>query len=387
MISLYCKSKVAVYIVPSPKFFSEGYRGRVMHALGVAEGLAENGFDVVLIGGKGLSYFKKDVPDRVFFVELEPLSGPLTSFRWRLLLLRAAIRAIRERVPEVSIVRYAVASAPFIWFLTILHSRGTKKILEVNSFAYHMTASLPAWVNRSIARAEIALVNRFDGLYVVSEAMSRDHRNKGCRVPIAVIPNGATSKEVTVKARGNGQEVQRRLVYIGTMMPYWDFQFLAKAINYLHTMRRVTFVFCGGGPMQVFLKSALARHELIKFLGPFNRNNLGSLVDPANDIFVLPPKTKDDMVLTGGLSTKLFDYLSMGAPILAPADGEIKSILKDGSNSALYSSSDEASFAKSACRILDDVAFREKISSQARSDFVERYSWKSRMRELLEKLA
>lgn len=358
-----------------------------MHALGICEGLVENGWHVTIIGGPGLASFSGDLPSSVRCIEIDVPKGPFKYLGWLTRLSKAVRNGTRQKSTSIFISRYAVKAFPLLLVLSAIQGKKEKTVLEVNSFAYHMFGKLPRPMSYILAGLEMQLANRFNIIYVVSESMAKDPRNKRARVPIVNIPNGVTSKEITFT---NGRDVPKhqppRLVYLGTLMPYWDFDYLAKAINYLHEKNNVKVCFYGQGPRLEFIRSSLNNMELVEFPGAFRRSEIGELVNPSSDILILPPKTKEDMVLTGGLSTKIFDYLSMNMPIVAPSDGEINTILFDEKNSVLYSSSDFKSFAHRVNYLLDHAEVRETIAKKAYEEFKRKYTWKARMAILTDSL-
>ena len=167
-------------------------------------------------------------------------------------------------------------------------------------------------------------------------------------------------------------------------MPYWNFSYLIDAINYLHEKIDIHVLFLGGGPESDLLQKNLKKKELVTFFGQFSRNDLGNYISKDTDILIYPPKTKEDMVLTGGISTKLFDYLSMQMPILAPSDGEIKTVLIDRGNALLYKSDEVASFSKCVQTLLQEKCLRQDISKAAFQDFSLKYSWRARMKSIID---
>ena len=58
-------NKRILYILPKKNYFSQGDRGRVSHALGVAEGLSQIDHDVTVLSGQGLLGYAKRVPRSV----------------------------------------------------------------------------------------------------------------------------------------------------------------------------------------------------------------------------------------------------------------------------------------------------------------------------------
>lgn len=383
MNSKRAKEKHLLYIVPSLKFFSEGYRGRVMHALGICEGYAENSWSVSIIGGEGLASFSDDVPSSVDLIEINTPKGFAIYPRW---LLRIGLAYWTEKSKknfDTIMVRYVIRAFLFTFFLAFTSPLRSKTILEVNSFAYHWLRNIPNWMNGFVARTEMLIVNRYKVLYVVSQAMKNDKRNSKCRSFVICIPNGATSKQLKNPTSVTSNGSMPRLVYFGTLMSYWDFSYLIQALNYIHEKAEIDVLFLGDGPELNTLQEGLKRPDLISFYGRFAREELGHLLSKNTDFLILPPKTKEDMILTGGLSTKIFDYLAMGMPILAPSDGEIVGILENRRNALLYQSNDPASVSKCLDLLVESKRLRQKLAQNAYFDFQQKYSWKARMNLLI----
>jgi len=372
-----------LYIVSGMNFFSEGYRGRVMHALGICEGFVENGWDVTIIGGNGLKKFKDDMPAKVEIIEVTEPTGYFKYLIWWYRVLYSFLKFNKARITDCLMMRYAFSSYLLMMMIAILSPKHIVKVLEVNSFGYHWLGHLGKWINIAVARFEMCLVNFFTLVYVVSDSMVNDHRNYGCKRKIIAVPNGATTKKINYKYDISDDCVSARLVYLGTLMPYWDFKYLAEAINEFHKNIDNEVVIFGDGPALGEFKSSIINNHLTRFYGQFSRNDLGYLLKPDTDILILPPHTKEDMVRTGGLSTKLFDYLSMKIPILAPSDGEINSVLYDNFNSVLYKSDDIKSFSISAQKLMKNPELRNEIANNAYNDFIDKYSWRARMKKII----
>jgi glycosyltransferase involved in cell wall biosynthesis len=358
-----------------------------MHALGVCEGFCENGWDVTIIGGESLNQFAKDMPDSVKCVELTEPKGSFRYIKWWIRLYKVIKINAANDCSTLLILRYAVLANPFLGAIATLLPKKIKKVLEVNSFAYHMIGKSYKPISSFVSFLESIVINRFDALYLVSNAMLTDKRTKRFSVPKFVIPNGATTKEIWTEQELYKKRINEiRLVYLGTLMPYWDFDFLAKVINQLHKRFDIKVAFYGDGPMIPELFSLLKRKDLVEFGGRFDRNDVGKLLKREKDVLLLPPKTKEDMILTGGLSTKMFDYLAMELPILAPSDGEIPSVLKHKNNCLLYNTKDPGDFAVQVNRLLKSKVLCMELAYQAHQDFLQSYSWKARMLSLIDGL-
>jgi glycosyltransferase involved in cell wall biosynthesis len=375
--------KKYLYVVPRKKFFSEGYRGRVMHSLGVAEGLALNGNSVDIIGGDGLIDFKGDLPDDVSLIELKETKKSFFGFlAWNFKVFKKVIEVSRLNNYEVLIVRYAISSYFLLLFMSVF-SNIKKKVIEVNTFAYHHFFQNSTMSNKIIIFFEVYLVNFYDILYVVSDRMAKDRRNKNVKGIIISIPNGATSKQIDFSQVENKHN-KVRLLYLGSLMGYWDYEPIIEAVR--DSQDLYEFHFYGDGPSRKLLENKMKGLSHVKFHGRFKRTELGSLINPKADILFLPPQTIAVMKKTGGLSTKAFDYLAMKMPIIVPIDGELNNIFKHKKNAMLYRRDNWEEINTAVREILADKHLREEISQNAYSEFLEKYSWKSRMIILIDKV-
>ena len=368
-----------LYVVPSLRFFSEGYRGRVMHALGICEGYSELGWDVTIVGGEGIDSFSNDIPSSVKIVTVKEPRGVFKTLIWDVSLLFTFRRLTLETEFDHVMFRYVVSSIFFNLGAFLLKKKNSKFILEVNSFAFHMFFQSSMFLNKIVSCFDILRTYLFDVIYVVSDKMANDDRIASIRDKVISIPNGATSKELTF---GSSKSDIKRIVYLGTLMPYWDFKFACDFLIELLKCSPVEVHFFGDGPCKSYIKNRLKNKERCFFYGAFDRNDLCDLLYSNTDILFLPSKTEQDFILSGGLSTKLFDYLSYGLPIIAPQQGEVCSVLRDGFNCIEYSIQDFSAVEK-VSKLIQSEDHLYNISVNSRSDFLAFYSWRSRMEKLI----
>lgn len=383
------KKKSVLYIVPKINFFSEGSRGRVMHAIGIAEGFAENGWKVMIVGGPGLHEFRADLPGEIEFIEIESSNGFLKKLRWNIKLIFKFRNILADKNFDVFVVRYVILKYFLIWmFCFMAKRRSVRTVLEVNSFAFHAPKNLPNLMKLVIAKIEVFMVNKFDILYTVSESMSHDPKINGCTSNIIAITNGATSKKIRFSDMVSSENSKVRFVYLGSLQKYWDFDIIIKAFyKFLSNNHDAEFHFYGSGPLEEYLKAVSANESRIVFHGRFKRRDLGLLLNKKTDILVLPPKLQSDMALSGGLSTKLFDYISLRMPIIAPAMGEINAVLKHKENAVLYNYDSVESIIKNIEILIEQPELRDKIANNAYLEFIKKYTWRARMSILIEKIS
>jgi glycosyltransferase involved in cell wall biosynthesis len=372
-----------LYVIPRMKFFSEGYRGRVMHALGVAEGISKINDEnkVYLLGGSDLSKYFNDVPSNTELIEITESPGLLGYLNWQIKMYKEAKKRMISGDINHLIIRYNISSYLFIFLLSNICNQITKTI-EVNYFAFQEYFNNHRNIlNKIITFFEIKLVNNFSVLYVVSDKAANDSRLTKLKSKVVSIPNGVTSKPIIFNAKKKKENNKTRLLYLGTLMYYWDWEPIIKAFNNSNDLYELHFY--GDGPKFEYLKNSFKQNQVVKFHGQFSRNNLGSILDENYDVLFLPPKTLKDMKNTGGLSTKAFDYLSMKLPIIAPSDGELLNVYAHRHNCLFYNRNKPDEINKAVQQISHDADLRKNLSKNAYLDFSNNYSWESRMKTLI----
>ena len=64
---------------------------------------------------------------------------------------------------------------------------------------------------------------------------------------------------------------------------------------------------------------------------------------------------------------KLFEYLALGLQIIAPDSPNIREVLTDGVNAALFRNGDSAAFVRCLQKVCSDAPLRETLSRSARA--------------------
>src|SRR5262245_32495083 len=136
-----------LYVLPKANFFSQGRRGRVTHAIGVARGFGENQVPVHVISGNGLAQYAQELGPCVTLHEApSPTAGPLADLRWTRSLI-AEIRDLLSQHPQIKfvIIRYASSNGFLFQALPRLYPEKVW-VFEVNSLLYHQYDNWPLFV-------------------------------------------------------------------------------------------------------------------------------------------------------------------------------------------------------------------------------------------------
>jgi glycosyltransferase involved in cell wall biosynthesis len=377
--------KHLIYVIPKNSFFNHGDDGSVMHALGVAEGFAENGWSVNLLSGDGLLGYKEYLPDNVKLTEIDGGEHFLGRLHWPIRLMRRFKKQLKSNNVDVFLIRYAMSKYFLCWlFCSISRRQRITTVLEVNSFAFHH-AFIPNPIRWLWGKAEILLSSRFDIVYAVSKALSKSLQENKCATMLVTVPNGASSNIIEIRNNEYVTSEQKlRFIYLGTLLQYYDFTIIIAAFQiFVKRGYDCELHFYGGGKMEQDIRKVSAKELQIVCHGKYKKRDISTFLNRHRDVLIMPPVVRAHMARSGGLSTKLFEYMSLKLPIIAPAMGEINDIFKDRENAVLYEYYSEESLADAFELIATHPQIREKISLNAFSDFIDKHTWRARMSELI----
>ncbi len=94
----------------------------------------------------------------------------------------------------------------------------------------------------------------------------------------------------------------------------------------------------------------------------------------------LAPHRKDSFAETGGFHgspLKIFEYMAMAKPIIAPPLGQIKELIVDGESGLLIYSEDTKALKEALLKLYHDKAYREHLGANARKRVEENYTWRA----------
>ncbi len=375
-----------LYILPKKDYFCAGWRGRVTHAIGVANGFARNGITTTILSGKGLQNFRSNIDKSIKLLEIRECQWSILLpgyLSWQVSTIGSCREYFKEGNYDIVSVRYAVGNILINLLFPRLIQPRTKLIIEINSLGYHQYFTLPCWLRIIIGKLEVRLISSYKNIYVVSEKIKFDLQKLGCKNTIIAIPNGA--EPITVKnVNNNIPDSHDRLIYFGRFQNYYDFKILVDAFKHIFRKNiKLQLHFWGDGVLLKNVQRETGNHTQIFFHGQYDRNSLPQKLT-SKDILVLPlrPNTMGSI----GSPTKLFEYMSASLPIIAPSWGQVDRFIHDKTNGILYDPNNPESLIDAIDTIINDSAVRKLIAKNAYQDFCELHTWKSRMGQLIDKL-
>ncbi|HZW61618.1 MAG TPA: glycosyltransferase, partial [Candidatus Babeliales bacterium] len=178
--------------------------------------------------------------------------------------------------------------------------------------------------------------------------------------------------------------------FVGTFSRWHGIELLASAIPAIVAQRpHVHFLFVGDGPLRPFLQQELIKQgiasENVTFTGLVPQRETKYYLAAA-DAYVCPTQPNPDGSRFFGSPTKVFEYLSMGKPILASNLEQLTEIFDPALTSAEQSVTNEVgflfdpastlSFIEGAIAITDlNQQDYQKLGSNARDRAIAQYQW------------
>jgi glycosyltransferase involved in cell wall biosynthesis len=256
-------------------------------------------------------------------------------------------------------------------------------IFKENSFYYESSKKFVHYV-----------LNECSALICASESMKDFLIQNYAAEPykIDVIPNGAnpiSSEYAHEVARSNNScsksstPVNQSIIYAGILDVWERVDLLIDSIPYvLQKFPEIKLLIVGDGRLKNNLMKQVERKDLTKnitFLGLKPRKETFDLMATC-DVAVLPSSV--DLVRKVACPIKLFDYMSVGLPIVTVDVGWWSDIVRER-NTGFVTSADPASFGEGICKALEDKKFRNIYGNNGKKVIETEFNWLEITRKLL----
>ncbi len=358
-----------------------GTLGGSVHVQAVAEGLAALGHDVHVLTGQGGRWPEGGV---TWHAMTPPLGRSV--LRWT---RAGAVAAIARRIAaDVIIERYYNFGGEGI---RAARAVGVPGVLEVNAPVVDYPGSPKARLDRALLvepmrRWRDALCRQTD-LFVTPTRGILPSWLDPARVLEAEW--GADVDHFRPEARGPvpfTRDPQRVLcVFAGAFRSWHGVVQLSASLARLHAQgeHRLGAVFIGDGPERAAAERAARGVPGITFTGAVPHADLPQCLAAA-DIGVAPFDPARHAPLTLGFywsPLKIFEYMSSGLPVVAPALPRIAHLVEHGQEGLLYDPADPRTL-DAALVQLTDPALRRRLGDAARARAVAQYSWRAHCQAL-----
>ena len=286
--------------------------------------------------------------------------------------LRAKAQAFS---PDVLYERYNLFYHAGVW---AKRRFGLPLVLEINAplveeRAHHAGLALK-WLAR---KSEEAIWRAADMTLPVTNALADRVRAVG--VPnerITVIQNGVDAAFLVNRdpriIRERYDLTDKLVLGFTGFMREWHR--LDRAVNFIAESDRddLHLLLVGDGPARAGLEQLAGERGIshrVTIAGVVQRDVVPDYI-AAFDIALQPAATDYASPL------KIFEYMALSKPILAPAQANIAEVLTDDAEAILFGSADDAAFAAGLARLVDDGELRARLGAAARTRLVrEDFTW------------
>jgi len=347
----------------------------------IYEFLSKNGFNVIeaCIHSR-LQKIISSFPINMHAVNLLK-SIPLLSLRRHMLWLDVNAyanfleRVIRQTSPDVVIAETSIIG----WSaLSICRIYSIPCLVDIHGllFAEQRGQGSPYW--EYYRRLEEEVFQGSDHIFVVSKYM-KNYIVRSFNISpekITVVPNGGTPQPFSA-----AYKVPLKIIYAGNFA-YWekvdDFLDLAK---YLAHDYRFKFYLAGAGSLKNKLLSRIESEKIpVKYLGYIPRRYFFSILSRMQ--VGVAPSTRD-LARVVASPIKIFDYMSVGLPVVTPRVGDWGEIVKEEDAGIALENDSIENYA----RALDILANKEiwiRKSMNAKNTISGKYNWDNVLRPLIE---
>ena len=353
-----------------------GTRGGSTHVRAVADGLAALGHEVRVLVTKGHGGFPSGA---VTWIEMSP---PLGASQLRWMRGGAVARLADAYRPDVIIERYYNFGGE-----AIQHARRVKAlaVLEVNAPVIDHPGSSKArldrallvqpmrrWRERLVAAADLIVTpsaailpagTAAEKVLEIEWGADTDRFRPGASGPLPFSPPAGTVA-----------------VFAGAFRSWHGAIQLARAMRQLRERGRTDLaaLFIGEGPEHAAVQAEATGLDNVLFAGALRHEQMPAALGAAH-IGVAPFDLSAHKPLSLGFywsPLKMFEYMSAGLPVVAPAVARIPSLVEHRREGLLYDAADAGALARTL-EELADPGLRQRLGAAARDRAVRDYSWKA----------
>jgi glycosyltransferase involved in cell wall biosynthesis len=257
--------------------------------------------------------------------------------------------------------------------------RNVPIILEVNDSAL-VERVRPLRLKKAARWLEGSIFKQADLLVTISTEFKRRLLFYSlAREKIRVLPN-AIDPDLVDPRKHDGRAIRERygledrviIGCVGFFVPWHGMMFLLDVFSELAAQNgSLHLLLVGDGPEREAMEGKirdLSLTDRVTLTGQVEHSSVPSFIK-AFDVAVIPDVNEYCSPM------KMFEYMGMARPIVAPASLPVQEVLQDGSNALLFRPGDGKGFYAALRRLTEDEALRRRLGRQVRQDVLDRHTW------------
>jgi len=295
-------------------------------------------------------------------------------------------RAVKEFQPDFIYERYNLFMPAGIW---LKKWSGLPFVSEINAPLYEERSKYNGISLKSLASwSEKYVWKNADLLLPVTEVLAKRVISKGGESnKIEVIHNGINIERfdnVIEKTEAKNRLGLGDVTVLGFTGFVRDWHGLDRVVELIANEDDCALLVVGDGPAKKSLLEQaknLGVSERVIVTGVIGRNDVADYIS-AFDIALQPD------VVDYASPLKLFEYLALGKPVVAPDKSNIREILSHQETGYLFESNKQQAFVMAVKHLLDDNALRDKLGVAAKNLILEKkYLWMENARRIIQRVS
>jgi glycosyltransferase involved in cell wall biosynthesis len=259
---------------------------------------------------------------------------------------------------------------------------GIPVVLEVN-----YTSHTPLYRKRSRILKPFAswiekwVFTRADEIVVISTYLKQHLLELGIdEGKIIILTNAADPEKFSPEEKDNDVRDQYRINgktvigFAGGFYPWHGLELLINAYKLVSKKYKDVVLFLiGDGPMMLQLKSKAANSGLkdnVVFAGTINHRKLPEYIS-VFDVAVMPHSNEY------GSPMKIYEYMAMSKPVIAPRFGPLEDGITHGSEGLLFKPENTEELIVSLERLIEDRSLREEMGRSGREKILSKHNWRN----------
>lgn len=367
--------------------------GAVAHTEGVVNALVKQGYEVNIVSSYPLPYLKNYHSLRVCSPGGWTTGiSELEEMEFNRQLLDSLEKS--DKKPDLVYQRYGRNN-----YAGLLYARqiGVPFILEYNGSEIWMSKnwSHPLRFESVTDEIERCVLAHADLVVGNAEAFRPELISKGVeKKRVLIVPNGVDPERFTPSVSGKtvrqslgAKEEDIIVSFVGSFGPWHGAETLAMTIPVVTAKnKRIRYLFIGRGVRLESVRKIVfmsGTSDRVIFTGFVDRESVPEYL-AASDILVSPQVPNPDGTPFFGSPTKLFEYMSMGKAIVASDLDQIGKLLTHEEDAILVPPGDAKKLAEAILSLAEDSDLRKRLGNQARTVAMNKYSWDSHVRSILD---
>jgi glycosyltransferase involved in cell wall biosynthesis len=273
-------------------------------------------------------------------------------------LVKAAIRVKPDAIYQRSNI-YMLSSvwASRLFRIPLLLEVNAPTAAERGKFNGLAFPALAAWSEKTLWRSA-------DAVFPVTEALAAILRDAGVqpsRILVTSIGIDPAQFHQNVPARRHALKADTILGFVGYVRSWHGLPQVVSLLATDPSLARAGLLVVGDGPARAELEATareLGVQDRVVVTGVVGHEDLPSYV-ASFDIALQPEVTPYASPL------KLFEYMAIGKPIVAPAMDNIREVLEDGTDGLLFTPNDSESLGQAVRTLVKDAGLRARLAAAA----------------------